>query len=347
MSRCICQSAVRPLALVFGRLADENEEIGEMVRRFDLEWHPDLNTARVDVGPGTAFAGPAEVSELVSGIVGAEQAGQVRATWLDTRPLAEQAGTLLRAESLDAFAPRRDSPLAGILDERRIETWFQPILDRDGAVWGHECLMRAHDAAGNLINPGQMIEWAQQENLLFMLDRVCRETHIHNADAAGFPDHHKFLINFLPSVIYKPEFCLRTTVNALEQTHLSASRIIFEVVETEQVRNHDHLREILEFYRNAGFGVALDDLAAGYSGLTMLAELQPDLVKIDRHLVTRAVESTSHAEICQSVIDLGRRRGRPVLAEGVETEAEHTCMRDMGVDLFQGFLFGRPAPVRQ
>ena len=260
---CICQTSTRRMGLVLGNLCEEYDEIATMVERFGVDWDTELATVVFEVGPDTAFAGPAEVLDLLTGIIGPENVDRVRATWLGREPLASQMQALMRAESLTGFAPARTSPLAGILELREIVTWFQPILDRAGSVWGYECLMRAFTAEGETISPGQLIAWARQENLLFMLDRVCRETHIASAAAAAADEDVHFLINFLPSVIYRPEFCLRTTVAALEGTHLRPERVIFEVVETERVEDHAHLRAILQYYRDAGFKFALDDMGGG------------------------------------------------------------------------------------
>lgn len=341
---CQCQSADRLLGLVFGRLAETHEVVGEIVDRFAFDWNHELTTAVFRVGPGERFAGVGAVADLLYTVLGADTAREVRAAWLGPEALEQQASQLLRAEPIDKVAPEGDSPLAGILERRELETWFQPVLDRDGAIWGYECLMRARDESGESISPAKIFEWAGRENLLFMLDRVARETHIASANAAGVPAHVRFLINFQPTVIYEPSFCLRTTFKALQETGMEPSRFIFEVVETEKVDEHEHLRSILDYYREAGFGVALDDVASGYSGLSLMADLKPDLIKIDRGLVARAPESEGHADICASLAQLARRNGKQVLAEGIETEEQYQLMRDLGVDLFQGFLLGRPSP---
>ncbi|MDZ7828310.1 MAG: EAL domain-containing protein [Halofilum sp. (in: g-proteobacteria)] len=341
---CQCHSADRPLALVFGSLAETREEVGELVERFAADWSDELATAVIRVGPGERFAGAGAVNDLLLAVLGPDATRQVRATWLDPGPLEGQMSRLLRAESIEKLCPGGDSPLAGILERRELETWFQPVLDRDGATWGFECLMRARDDNGEPISPAKIFEWAGRENLLFMLDRVARETHIASAHAVDVPGHVRFLINFQPTVIYEPAFCLRTTFEALKETGMAPGRFIFEVVETEQVDDHERLREILDYYRDAGFGVALDDVASGYSGLSLMADLEPDLIKIDRALVARTAESAGHADICASLVQLARRTDKQVLAEGIETDAQHRLMCELGVDLFQGFLFGKPAP---
>jgi EAL domain-containing protein (putative c-di-GMP-specific phosphodiesterase class I) len=234
----------------------------------------------------------------------------------------------------------------GILREHRLETWYQPIVSAaDGALWGYECLMRGRDADGSLIFPDRLIAWSRQEDLTFLLDRVCRETHLRNAAAHLAGGDLQILINFMPTAIYDPQFCLATTVAAAKAGGLDPGRIIFEVVETEHVADLGHLKTILDYYRRSGFRAALDDLGSGYSGLAMLGDLDPDLIKIDRHLIARAVGSPMHRSICAALAQLGRDHGKLVLAEGIETVEERDLLGGLGVDLFQGYLFGRPAPA--
>ncbi|MDZ7787925.1 MAG: EAL domain-containing protein [Halofilum sp. (in: g-proteobacteria)] len=342
---CSCQTSRRRIGLVFGGLVDNNRELADAIERFGWSWDGELGTAVAEVGPGTRFDGVAAVFDLVAGLVGEPSARDIRATWLEDAPLGEQTGRLLRAGPMSEFIPRQDSPLAGLLEARALETWFQPVVDAASeAIVGHECLVRAyHPEDGRLITPGDLIGWAREENLLFMFDRVCREIHIARAAASGAGPDHMFLINFLPSVIYEPEFCLRTTVGAIEGTGLRPEQIVFEVVETEAIEDHEHLRNILCYYRSNGFRAALDDVGAGYSGLSLIADLDPDLIKIDRGLVANADRSAGHAEVCRAIIGLARSRGRQVLAEGIETASQRDFMRTLGVDLMQGYFFGRPA----
>jgi EAL domain-containing protein (putative c-di-GMP-specific phosphodiesterase class I) len=314
-----------------------------------LGWraHPEFGAVRAELGPGQRFASVADVVNFLRGVLDPGRLAALRAGWAARRqPLETQLAGLLHAEPLLALAPADSSPLLGMLQERRLETWFQPVVEAaGGAIWGFECLVRGRTAAGELVPPGQMIAWSRQENLTFMLDRVCRETHLRNAAKllAGRDVH--LLINFLPTAVYDPEFCLASTVAVARAGGIAPERIIFEVVETEKVADTDRLRAILDFYRRGGFRVALDDLGSGYSGLSLMADLNPDLIKIDRHLIARSVGSPIHRSICESLVRLGKDNGKLVLAEGVETIEEKRLLDGMGVDLFQGYLFGRPDPV--
>ena len=342
---CHCQSLNRKLLLLPPETDFDADAVDGIAAGLGWTAVDSLDAYEVPLGPGQQFEALGQLSDFLRGLY--PQAHEhFRIAWLDPgRPLSRQFAALADARPLSEVAPRRDSLITAILGARAIETWFQPIfMLRDMMLWGYECLMRARDTDGRLVNPGRIIEMAREENLTFVLDRVCRECHIENATKAGVPPHCRLLINFLPTVIYQPEVCLRTTLAAVERCGISHDRIIFEVVESELVEDRDKLCRILDFYRREGFGVALDDMGAGYSGLNMMADLSPDLIKIDRELISRSVKSSMHRSVCRAIAELGRSEGKLVLAEGVETKAELEIMRDLEVDLVQGFLFGRPQP---
>ncbi|MET0621341.1 MAG: EAL domain-containing protein [Pyrinomonadaceae bacterium] len=346
--RCDCKSTLRALVLLAKNFPSEYPELIEFASGGDWAYDPELQAIRVEVGGEREWAGVAEVLNFMRAVlVDPGRLEGLRAAWVEKdKPLAEQALQLIHAGQLTSMVQMDSSPLAEILTARRIETWYQPVVRADtGELWGHECLMRGRTAAGELVGAPQMLAWAGQERLTFMLDRVCREVHLENAGRVGCGGDHKFLINFLPTAIYRPEFCLQSSMAAARRSGLLPRQVIFEVVETEKVTDREHLLNILGFYRAAGFGVALDDLGGGYSGLALLGDLRPDLIKLDRELVVKAVSSDFHREICASLITLGKKQGRLVLAEGVETADELSLMKGLGVHLFQGYLFGRPSPA--
>lgn len=346
-SSCQCQTGRRTLVLhapnmtsVYGELIDFQP---------GGEWQPeaDRDLVRVTVEPESRFASGAAVVNFLRGVIDEPRLRGLRAAWHDHACGEVQLPADIddRMKPLLTLLPGGSSPLMDILTQRRIDTWFQPIFRADsGRVWGYECLMRGRAEDDSQISPAQLLEWARQENLLFMLDRICRETHLDSAAACGVPEDAKLLINFLPTAIYDPRFCLRSTEAAAKRNHIDPGRVIFEVVESEEVRDREHLTNILAYYRQAGYGFALDDVGAGYAGLMMLADLDPDLIKIDRALVTRAVDSHLHRTICASLAAIAREHNKLILAEGVETLAEKAVMDDIGVDLYQGFLFAKPAP---
>jgi EAL domain-containing protein (putative c-di-GMP-specific phosphodiesterase class I) len=144
------------------------------------------------------------------------------------------------------------------------------------------------------------------------------------------------------TAICDPSYCLRITVSACENAGLQPSSIVFEVTETDLVTDVRHLRGILAFYRKAGFRVALDDLGAGYAGLNLLKDLEPDIIKIDRHLITDIDTDTFKQNIVEHLISLAHKQQIKVVAEGIETQGEYTKLKAMGADLLQGYYLARP-----
>jgi EAL domain-containing protein (putative c-di-GMP-specific phosphodiesterase class I) len=343
---CQCRTDARSLVVLAPGL-ERYPEMQGLTPGEDWRLHPALAAVRVEVGSGSRWSGVAEVAAFLRTELDAERYAGLRAVWA-TRGVAleEQLVTLLHAQPLAQMAQVDSSPLAGMLAEGRMETWYQPIFWAGTLqVWGYECLMRGRAEGGALVSPATLLEWARQEQLTFMLDRHVREMHLRNAGAAGLGPPHHLLVNFLPTAVYRPEFCLRTTVRAVAESGLEPDHVVFEVVETEQVPKREHLRNLLAYYRATGFKVALDDVGSGWSGLSLMADLNPDLIKIDREMVSRAPESALHRDVCAALARLGQDNGQMVLAEGIEREEEWAVMTELGVNLLQGYLFGRPAPV--
>lgn len=332
---CKCARGERPLILKWPAGETIPQLLDAAADR--LGWHVDKQDALIElsIGGNSRFKTLAELAVYMREIV-PDHFSELSFNWGDASDSSEALSRQLAAV--------QDNPLYDILERRRLETWFQPVFTGELELWGYECLVRGRDAEGDLVTPDRLIQWAREDDLLFYFDRVCRETHVRNAARAEVPSTARFLLNFLPTTIYEPAVCLRTTFKAIKDVGLDHERIVFEVVETERVEDAVKLRKILDFYRAAGFRVALDDLGTGHSGLLLLAELEPDLIKLDRELVGRADSTRIHRSICQSIIDLGKDEGKLVLAEGVETSAQFEALREMGADLFQGFYLGRPAP---
>jgi EAL domain-containing protein (putative c-di-GMP-specific phosphodiesterase class I) len=345
-----CKSGNRTLILLAKNFAEDFREFSAFGPRENWFYYPEYGVVQIEVGVGRRFSGAADVFNFLRAVISdAARLESLRAVWLDCSQLLTQQLVRLETEaepvSQFAAADGGASELLEILQNRRIETWFQPVIEaRTGDTWGYECLMRGRRADGSLVGAFQLLEWAKRENLKFLLDRVCRETHLVNAGKSNYGANCRFLINFLPTAIYQPEYCLQTSLAAMRRSNLNPRQIIFEVVETEKVVDVDHLIRILDFYRRNGFGVALDDMGSSFAGLALLGDLKPDLIKIDREIVSKSLDSKPHYDICASLVRMGRDNGQLVLAEGIETEDEVELMESLGVDLFQGYYFGKPQP---
>lgn len=268
----------------------------------------------------------------------------------DTRSLMLPSGVtlsiaeLLQMRPLGNFIAAAEGQwLVGMLAENRLETHFQPIVSTvdPTSVYGYESLLRGRDANGALVFPGQLFSTARETNLLFQVDRAARISAIKCAKVHAL-DCHVF-VNFNPTAIYDATYCLRTTIQEVEQSRLRPERVVFEVVETEEIGDVSHLLSILDVYRNAGFQVALDDLGSGYGSLNLLSRLQPDYVKLDMELIRGVDQDSYKAHIASKLLELARELGVKTIAEGIETSAEWEWCREHGADYAQGYLIARPA----
>ncbi|HYD98622.1 MAG TPA: EAL domain-containing protein [Alphaproteobacteria bacterium] len=296
----------------------------------------------------TAPLGTAELRALLP-LLRAELSGEeqlaIRAL---LKPGAEPPGfnDFASVMSLQRFLGRHENQwVAQVLSEGRLETHFQPIvLAHDpGTVYAHEALLRASDAEGQRIPPARLFAAARAADLTAALDLAARRSAIFGAATAGVES--ALFVNFTPSAIYDPRFCLRSTAAAARAAGIDPHRIVFEVVESDDYGDVAHLRGILAEYRRNGFRVALDDLGAGYASLSRLSELRPDIVKLDMALV-RGIDGDSYkGALAAKLVDLARSLGIAIVAEGVETAGELRTLQTLGVDYVQGYHIARPAAL--
>jgi len=236
--------------------------------------------------------------------------------------------------------------IMGVLRENRLTSRFQPIVctGNPTQVFANECLLRWFESNKDDVNPpGRLFSTAKDAELTFQLDRKAREIHIRNA--ADQDVGTKYFVNFTPTSIYDPRNCLQNTFEIIREVGLPASRVVFEVIETERVNDTNHLKSILETYQEHGFEVALDDLGAGHSTLSLLGELRPDFVKLDMDLVRDVDKNHFKGEVLHRIIDLSQSFDIKVIAEGIETQGELDWLTQKGVDYVQGFYLARPAKV--
>lgn len=214
---------------------------------------------------------------------------------------------------------------------------YQPIVDtRDNSVFAHEALVRGVNGEGALSVLNRV-----DDNNRYRFDQLCRTRAISTAAALGMTEH--LSINFLPNAVYRPELCIRSTLEAARAHDFPLDRLIFETVESEHVGNNQHLTHILREYREFGFKTAIDDFGAGYSGLTLLADFQPDLIKLDMALVRDIHHDRVRQSIVRNVVTMCTELGVTVIAEGIEHAGERDFLAECGIFLMQGFWFAKPA----
>lgn len=269
----------------------------------------------------------------------------------DARCLFKQGTDALSAsdipyvQSLKQFLQlSQASWLVEMLREERLTSYFQPIvpIDTPGEPYGHELLLRGIGADGNTVSPGHLFDVAREAGMLFQLDLAARRSAIRTAIACGATGH--LFLNFSPTAIYDPSHCLRSTTSAIDEAGIDHERVVFEVIEADRTVDVFHLRGILNYYRSAGFKVALDDIGSGYSSLNLLHQLRPDFIKLDIELVRGVDKDPYKALVAEKILEIAVRLGIQTIAEGVEREEEYEWVRARGANYAQGYLFGRPAP---
>jgi EAL domain-containing protein (putative c-di-GMP-specific phosphodiesterase class I) len=213
---------------------------------------------------------------------------------------------------------------------------FQPIVDvADRSIFAYEALVRGIDGAP----AADMLRRVNDENR-YPFDQLCRVRAVEMAAALGMTS--MLSINFMPNAVYEPSRCLRATLEAALRTGFPVERIIFETTEDERV-DDAYLKQIFATYRAQGFKTAIDDFGAGYAGLNLLADFQPDIVKIDMALIRGIDRDRARQTIVGALAAVGQLLGIQVIAEGVEEAREALVLRHLGITLMQGYLFATPA----
>lgn len=214
---------------------------------------------------------------------------------------------------------------------------FQPIVNlTTRTVFAQEALVRGL----NQESAGEILSRVNDTNR-YQFDQACRVTAVQLAAQLGVQS--LISINFMPNAVYRPELCIRTTLDAAVSSGFPIERIVFEITEAEKIEDTKHLRAIVQHYRSRGFRTAIDDFGAGYSGLNLLAELQTDFIKLDMALIRHIDRDRPRQAIVKGILYVCRDLGIAPIAEGVETAEEVRALQDFGIELFQGFYFARPA----
>lgn len=213
---------------------------------------------------------------------------------------------------------------------------FQPIVNvKTKSVFGYEALVR-----GVNNEPASFILEQLNDDNRYAFDQAIRVKAIEKAVELGVDAI--LSINFFPNAVYKPETCIRTTLQACEKSGFPTNRVMFEVTESEQIQDREHLKNIFDYYNSTGFITAIDDFGAGFSGLNLISDWQPNIVKLDMNLIRNINEDVTRQFLVESVVGFAHKVGIDIISEGVETEQELETLRAMGIELYQGYLFAKP-----
>ncbi|TFE03696.1 EAL domain-containing protein [Jeotgalibacillus sp. R-1-5s-1] len=252
-------------------------------------------------------------------------------------------GHLTRYMPMHLFSVRlRHRNTVHFIQHGKMISHLQPIMDiKNGELYGYESLLRA-DKDENPISPYELFQVANAAEMHSLLDQRAREEAI-KARKEKIDPGVKSFINFLPSTIYNPEYCLRHTFQIVNKYNVDPRDLVFEVVETEKINDVDHLKKVFKTYKREGMKVALDDVGAGFSTIDMLKMLEPDYVKIDRSYISFCDQDHQKQDFLHRVYQTSEQLGIKVLAEGMERNEELEICKKIGFDLGQGYLIGKPS----
>ncbi|WP_166805083.1 EAL domain-containing protein [Nitrosococcus wardiae] len=230
--------------------------------------------------------------------------------------------------------------LAQIIHDRALTVLFQPIVlfsKRD--IFGFEGLIRGPSDT-HLHSPLNLFDAAGRTSALADLQGLCQELIIQRYQQLRLPG--KLFLNVNPCVILEPGPNYCGLIELLSQNEIPTSQVVIELTEQQPITDYALMREATEYYRTTGFAIAIDDLGAGYSGLRSWSELRPDYVKVDRHFIQNIHEDSTKCQFVRSILEITQNLNCRVIAEGIETAQEYTVVKEMGIELGQGYYFGRP-----
>jgi EAL domain-containing protein (putative c-di-GMP-specific phosphodiesterase class I) len=211
---------------------------------------------------------------------------------------------------------------------------YQPIVNAGtGALFGYEALLRSTELA--LPHPGAVLDAAERLGRLDDVGRTVRSIAPEPMQSAPSP-----ALLFLN--LHASDLNDESLVSPSAPLTSIAHRVVLEVTERESLEKIDDVRSTVARLREMGFRIAIDDLGAGYAGLTSFAQLEPEFVKLDMSLVRDAHKSQIKQKLVGSMTALCKEMGITVVAEGVELAEERDAVVGLGCDLLQGFLFARP-----
>jgi EAL domain-containing protein (putative c-di-GMP-specific phosphodiesterase class I)/GGDEF domain-containing protein len=237
------------------------------------------------------------------------------------------------------FSPKEQ--VDEILASRQLTPLFQPIISiqRGGTVYGYEALIRG-PSDSPLHAPAVLFAAARVHGRLLELDQMCREVALAQFVELGLDG--KLFLNVTPTVILEEHFQSGQTRRAAEKMGLSPDRVVIELTENTPIEDYTLMRQAVDHYRNMGFAIAIDDLGAGYAGFRHLAELRPELIKIDRYFVQDSYSDPVKRQLIHSICEIAHSVGSLVIAEGIETARELEVVRSLGVSYVQGYFIARP-----
>ncbi|XPP25554.1 MAG: putative bifunctional diguanylate cyclase/phosphodiesterase [Leucobacter sp.] len=233
------------------------------------------------------------------------------------------------------------------VSEGRLRLFLQPVVTAEREIQGYEGLVRWVHPERGIILPGEFIPLAERTGIIveigdWVLDEACRIL----AEWAKHPETRDYTIAVNVSERQlRHDSLARSVRSALHRHGTAPERLKLEVTESELHTDLKRSVDILQELRAERVQISLDDFGTGYSSLNHLNRLPVQQLKIDRSFITSIVENEKDSAIVGTIVQLARQVGLNVVAEGIETEEQFAALQRFDIDAFQGFLFGKPAPL--
>ena len=213
---------------------------------------------------------------------------------------------------------------------------FQPIVSiAAGSIVSFEALVRGTDNS-----PAWKVFEQVADKDKYRFDEILRPKAISLAARLGITC--SLNLNLLPRSLEVSKTVISSTLEMAEQSGIPIDKIIIEITESEIIDNVSWFIDAINAHRSSGVNFAIDDFGAGYSGLNLLAEFQPDSIKIDMSLLRNIHIHGPRQAIVRGIVRTCQDLGIDIIAEGIETNEEFQWCREEGIDLYQGYFFGRP-----
>lgn len=232
----------------------------------------------------------------------------------------------------------------GFHNDQRLMSHFQPIFSLvHKRPVGYEALLRAQDQTGNNISPLAVFNMVQDEEEAVFLDRLCRNLHLRNFMRMD-NDNSWIFLNVNPQVTVGGKRYGAYFGELLARYKIPPHRIVIEILESD-IHDESLLADAVEYYKNLGCLVAIDDFGAGHSNFDRIWRLTPQIVKLDRSMIVQAAGNLNVKRVLPNLVSLLHESGSLVLMEGIETEEEALITMDSGIDFVQGYFFGKPKNI--
>lgn len=232
--------------------------------------------------------------------------------------------------------------LRSAIDRGELLLHYQPQMKMSGETIGFEALVRWQCSNRGMVLPRTFIPVAEESNLIiqigeWVLREACRE-------AVSWPQPLTIAVNISP-VQFRLGDLPKLVHTVLLETGLAPGRLELEITESVMINDFSRAVSILRRLKSLGVRIAMDDFGTGYSSLSYLQSFRCDKIKIDRIFICDLEHNYHSRAIVRAIVGLGRSLNLPILAEGVETEAQHAYLVQEGCDEVQGYLTGRPQPI--